>query len=293
MRRMRPHPERRRTSESAPGCRLHPWWRVGGAAPCVRRVGPARAAQETRAFVATANLRRNARSRQSPLLGLPTTPCRTSPLSSARQTTPSGVDPYCGSGEPEPLVDAVPRARVLGSRDALRSGPEHATMTRDHDRRRVLRLCHVDILYAAVIATFIKWQTAIIEAFIRVASSDPTPPCLRAHVCVRSTPAAGPSTRAPPQGLQGNPAGPRVRAAVSNRRSQPKESWFMDMQFFWALGLILGFFLLWLAVTADTQALAKQINQLVRRAKAPFLSGCESRPATVAPAGSSQSGRWR
>ena len=135
-------------------------------------------------------------------------------------------------------------------------------MTRDHDRRRVLRLCHVDILYAAVIATFIKWQTAIIEAFIRVASSDPTPPCLRAHVCVRSTPAAGPSTRAPPQGLQGNPAGPRVRAAVSNRRSQPKESWFMDMQFFWALGLILGFFLLWLAVTADTQALAKQINQL-------------------------------
>ena len=34
-------------------------------------------------------------------------------------------------------------------------------------------------------------------------------------------------------------------------------------------------------------------DQLVRRAKAPFLSGCESRPATVAPAGSSQSGRWR
>ena len=35
------------------------------------------------------------------------------------------------------------------------------------------------------------------------------------------------------------------------------------------------------------------LDQLVRRAKAPFLSGCESRPATVAPAGSSQSGRWR
>ena len=30
-----------------------------------------------------------------------------------------------------------------------------------------------------------------------------------------------------------------------------------------------------------------------RRDKAPFLSGCESRPATVAPAGSSRSGRWR
>ena len=31
----------------------------------------------------------------------------------------------------------------------------------------------------------------------------------------------------------------------------------------------------------------------VRRDKAPFLSGCESRPATVVPAGSSRSGRWR
>ena len=31
----------------------------------------------------------------------------------------------------------------------------------------------------------------------------------------------------------------------------------------------------------------------VRRDKAPFLSGCESRPATVAPAGSSRGGRWR
>ena len=32
---------------------------------------------------------------------------------------------------------------------------------------------------------------------------------------------------------------------------------------------------------------------VVRREKAPFLSGWESRPATVAPAGSSRSGRWR
>ena len=31
----------------------------------------------------------------------------------------------------------------------------------------------------------------------------------------------------------------------------------------------------------------------VRRAKAPFLSGSEPRPAIVAPAGSSRSGRWR
>ena len=31
----------------------------------------------------------------------------------------------------------------------------------------------------------------------------------------------------------------------------------------------------------------------VRREKAPVLSGCESRPATVAPAGSSRSGWWR
>ena len=31
----------------------------------------------------------------------------------------------------------------------------------------------------------------------------------------------------------------------------------------------------------------------VRRGKARFPCGCESRPATVAPAGSSQSGLWR
>ena len=31
----------------------------------------------------------------------------------------------------------------------------------------------------------------------------------------------------------------------------------------------------------------------VRREKAPHFSGCKSRPATIAPAGSSQSGSWR
>ena len=35
------------------------------------------------------------------------------------------------------------------------------------------------------------------------------------------------------------------------------------------------------------------LDYSVRRDKAPFRSGCESRPATVAPAGSSRSGRWR
>ncbi len=38
---------------------------------------------------------------------------------------------------------------------------------------------------------------------------------------------------------------------------------------------------------------ARNLLNLVRRDKALFLSGCESRPATVAPAGSSRSGRWR
>ena len=42
---------------------------------------------------------------------------------------------------------------------------------------------------------------------------------------------------------------------------------------------------------ADTTPLS--LHYSVRRDKAPFLSGCESRPATVAPAGSSRSGRWR
>ena len=36
--------------------------------------------------------------------------------------------------------------------------------------------------------------------------------------------------------------------------------------------------------------LESKLHLVVRRAKAPFLSGCESRPATVAPAGSSRSG---
>ena len=119
---MRPHPERRRMLERVVNCRLHPPWRMGGAAPCVRRADHARAARETRAFVATADLQRNPRSRQDPSLCLPTTPCRTSPPSSARQTAPVGVDLSCGSGGAEHRVDAVPRARVLGSRDALRSG---------------------------------------------------------------------------------------------------------------------------------------------------------------------------
>ena len=37
-------------------------------------------------------------------------------------------------------------------------------------------------------------------------------------------------------------------------------------------------------------AVAIVLFQVVRRDKAPFLSGCESRPATVAPAGNSRSG---
>ena len=108
--------------ERALNCRLHPPWRVGGADPCGRQADHARAAQETRAFVATVGLRRSPRNRQDPSLCLPTTPCRTSRPSSARQTVPVGVDLFCASGGTEHLVDAVPRARVLGSRDALRSG---------------------------------------------------------------------------------------------------------------------------------------------------------------------------
>ena len=42
-----------------------------------------------------------------------------------------------------------------------------------------------------------------------------------------------------------------------------------------------------------TGAVIFSLHHSVRRDKAPFLSGCESRPATVAPAGSSRSGRWR
>ena len=34
-------------------------------------------------------------------------------------------------------------------------------------------------------------------------------------------------------------------------------------------------------------------GEFVCRGKAPTLSGCESRPATVVPAGSNRSGQWR
>ena len=36
----------------------------------------------------------------------------------------------------------------------------------------------------------------------------------------------------------------------------------MDMQFYWGLALILGFFLLYVAVTGNAQELAKQIDGL-------------------------------
>ena len=44
-------------------------------------------------------------------------------------------------------------------------------------------------------------------------------------------------------------------------------------------------------LTGVADGLARTIQCAVD--KAPFLSGCESRPATVVPAGSSRSGRWR
>ena len=46
-------------------------------------------------------------------------------------------------------------------------------------------------------------------------------------------------------------------------------------------------------VIAGEERVESRQDDPVRRDKAPFLSGCESRPATVAPAGSSRSGRWR
>ena len=54
----------------------------------------------------------------------------------------------------------------------------------------------------------------------------------------------------------------------------------MDMQFFWGFVLILGFFLLWLAVTADTQDLAKRIDQLREDIRRGSLRGmtAASRP---------------
>ena len=54
-------------------------------------------------------------------------------------------------------------------------------MTDENDKRRVLHLYHVEMLYAAVVEAFIEWQTAIVEAVIRASLSDATPPCLRAH----------------------------------------------------------------------------------------------------------------
>ena len=78
--------------ERALDCRLHPPWRASGAAPCVRQADHARAAQASRVFVATADLPPSPRNRQGESLCLPTTPCRTSPPSSARQTAPVGVE---------------------------------------------------------------------------------------------------------------------------------------------------------------------------------------------------------
>ena len=181
--RMRPHPERRQILERALNCRLHPPWRTWAAPPrASRQADHARAAQETRAFVATVRISGGVHEiGRDPSLCLPTTPCRTSRPSSARQTVPVGVDLFCASGGTEHLVDAVPRARVLGSRDALRKRTELATMTDENDKRRVLHLYHVEMLYAAVVEAFIEWQTAIVEAVIRAALSDATPPCLRAH----------------------------------------------------------------------------------------------------------------
>ena len=48
-----------------------------------------------------------------------------------------------------------------------------------------------------------------------------------------------------------------------------------------------------LLATVDRHSRELNLHYSVRRDKVPFLSGCESRPATVAPAGSSRSGRWR
>ena len=55
----------------------------------------------------------------------------------------------------------------------------------------------------------------------------------------------------------------------------------MDMQFFWGFVLILGFFLLWLAVTADTQDLAKRIDQLREDIRRGSLRGTTATVATV------------
>ena len=47
----------------------------------------------------------------------------------------------------------------------------------------------------------------------------------------------------------------------------------MDMQLFWAFGLILGFFLLYVAVTGDAQELAKRIDKLREDIRSGSLGG--------------------
>ena len=46
-------------------------------------------------------------------------------------------------------------------------------------------------------------------------------------------------------------------------------------------------------VAALSSAVVDTRENAVCRGKAPFHSGCESRPATVVPAGSNRSGSWR
>ena len=47
----------------------------------------------------------------------------------------------------------------------------------------------------------------------------------------------------------------------------------MDMQFYWGLGLILGFVLLYVAVTGDARELAKQIDGLREDVRSGSLGG--------------------
>ena len=47
----------------------------------------------------------------------------------------------------------------------------------------------------------------------------------------------------------------------------------MDMQFYWGLSLILGFFLLYVAVTGDAQERAKQIDKLREDIRSGSLGG--------------------
>ena len=63
------------------------------------------------------------------------------------------------------------------------------------------------------------------------------------RVCFHSPPAAGPSARAPPRRLRGDHASPQVRSAdrTGDRKGRRSSFMDMDMQFYWGLGLILGF----------------------------------------------------